>query len=486
MATVRVRFAPSPTGFLHIGGARTALFNWLYARKNTGTFVLRIEDTDTERSTDESVQAILEGLTWLGLNWDEGPGVEGRVGPYFQSQRLEIYQPYLNQLLAQGHAYYCYCTAEEVEARRQRARDKGGIPRYDGKCRDLSPSDQQNYLDQGRSRVIRFRVPKGETLMSDLIRGRTVFQNHTLEDFVIQKSDGLPTYNFAVVIDDALMDITHVIRGDDHIANTPRQILIYQALGFALPAFAHIPMILGTDRSRLSKRHGATAVTQYRDEGYLPEALLNYLALLGWSYDGSQQIFSVPEMVTKFTLEKVSKNPAIFDGDKLVWLNGQYIRGMAKDEFIRRGLPYLVQGGVVSIPLTERETLIWNQVAPLIQEKLKLMTQIPGACDFFFFEEITWTQDALATIFDNEIAVNLLSNVCSKWRMMDEFTPEVIEKSVREYADELGIKAASLIHPLRAALTGKTVSPGIFELAAILGKDVCIRRIEQVLSQKTQ
>jgi glutamyl-tRNA synthetase len=322
--------------------------------------------------------------------------------------------------------------------------------------------------------------------MSDLIRGRTVFQNHTLEDFVIQKSDGLPTYNFAVVIDDALMDITHVIRGDDHIANTPRQILIYQALGFALPAFAHIPMILGTDRSRLSKRHGATAVTQYRDEGYLPEALLNYLALLGWSYDGSQQIFSVPEMVTKFTLEKVSKNPAIFDGDKLVWLNGQYIRGMAKDEFIRRGLPYLVQGGVVSIPLTERETLIWNQVAPLIQEKLKLMTQIPGACDFFFFEEITWTQDALATIFDNEVAVNLLSNVCSKWRMMDEFTPEVIEKSVREYADELGIKAASLIHPLRAALTGKTVSPGIFELAAILGKDVCIRRIEQVLSQKTQ
>ncbi|MGB9613702.1 MAG: glutamate--tRNA ligase, partial [Candidatus Margulisiibacteriota bacterium] len=307
---VRVRFAPSPTGALHIGGARTALFNWLFARNQKGKFILRIEDTDRSRSTLEAEQAIFDGLEWLGIDWDEGPRVGGSFGPYFQTERKEIYQKYAQQLLAEGKAYFCFCTPEELEQKRKEAEARKEAPRYDGHCRKLSEAEIKKKLESGIPKVIRFLLPPiGETKVEDLIRGKVVFKNELLDDFVLLKSDGYPTYNFACVIDDHLMEITHVIRGDDHLSNTPRQILLYQAFGWELPKFAHIPMILGKDRTRLSKRHGATSVIAYRDQGYLPEAVINYIAKLGWGYK-DQEIFSREELIEKFSLEGVNKNPA--------------------------------------------------------------------------------------------------------------------------------------------------------------------------------
>ncbi|MFY9204018.1 MAG: glutamate--tRNA ligase, partial [Limnochordia bacterium] len=340
MNQVRVRFAPSPTGYLHVGGARTALFNYLYAKHHHGVFVLRIEDTDLARSTEASTRAILDSMAYLGLDWDEGPEKGGDYGPYFQSQRLELYKEYAEKLLSMGRAYECYCTPEELDQIRQEAAAQGRDPKYDGRCRNLTDTQRREFVRQGRKPVIRFKADfEGTTLVDDLIRGQVIFDNNQLDDFVIIKSDGMPTYNFAVVIDDALMRITHVIRGEDHLSNTPKQIQIYQALGFAVPQFAHIPMILGPDRTRLSKRHGATSVGQFQEEGYLAEAMVNYLALLGWAYDDSQTIFSKTELIEKFSLSKVSKNPAVFDLAKLQWMNGVYIRELSLDELYQRTLP---------------------------------------------------------------------------------------------------------------------------------------------------
>ena len=320
MNTVRVRFAPSPTGYLHVGGARTALFNWLFARQHGGVFVLRIEDTDLARSTEESTQAILDSLQYLGLDWDEGPKKGGSFGPYFQSERLELYKKYANQLMEMGRAYKCYCTPEELDKKREEQIKRGEGTHYDRHCLHLSEEEKARLEEEGRIPVIRFKsLDEGVTEVDDLIRGLVRFDNVAqVDDFVIMKSDGMPTYNFAVVIDDALMQISHVIRGEDHLSNTPKQIQIYQALGFPVPKFAHIPMILGPDRALLSKRHGATSVMQFKENGYLSPAMVNYLALLGWSYDDSQTIFPIPELVEKFSLDKVSKNPAVFDIQKLI------------------------------------------------------------------------------------------------------------------------------------------------------------------------
>src|SRR5437762_3978201 len=315
--SVRVRFAPSPTGYLHVGGARTALYNYLFARANGGTFVLRIEDTDAARSTDESVTAILDSMRWLGLTWDEGPDIGGPHAPYFQSQRGELYRRHADRLIAAGHAYPCYCTLEELEARRAGMLERGEAPRYDGRCRGLSAADRAARAAEGRASAIRFALdPVGESAWDDLVRGRVAFQNEVLDDFVLLRSDGLPTYNFACVVDDQLMQISDVIRGDDHISNTPRQLLIYTAFGWTPPRFAHVPMILGEDGTRLSKRHGATSVAAYRDLGYLPEALDNFLALLGWSYDGKTELFTLDELVQKFRIERVGANPAVFNHEK--------------------------------------------------------------------------------------------------------------------------------------------------------------------------
>jgi nondiscriminating glutamyl-tRNA synthetase len=483
MNHVRVRFAPSPTGHLHIGGVRTALFNWLFARQHQGVFILRIEDTDMERSTEESTRTILESLKWLGLDWDEGPVCGGPVGPYFQSQRTETYRKTADDLIRSGQAYYCFCSVAEVEAQRQTAREEHQIPRYQGVCREMSQEEQEAALAAGKPYVIRFRVPEGETVLDDIIRGRTVFKNETLEDFVIIKSDGVGTYNFAVVVDDHLMDITHVIRGDDHIANTPRQILLYQALGWDVPEFAHLPMILGPDKTRLSKRHGAVSAMQYWTDGFLPDALLNYLALLGWSYDGKQQIFSVAEMIEKFSLAKVSKNPAVFDPDKLVWMNAQYIKNMPDAEFTRRGLPYLLEAGVLSEPLTCEQTALWEQAAPLVKERVRQLDQIGSMVDYFFRDDIEISTAAREKSLTGAGVKELLQ---AYRQALAEFAPydtESLETMLRAFCADRDIKAGALVQPLRAVLTGRTVSPGIFDVMVLLGKERALRRIDRAIDR---
>lgn len=481
MQPIRVRFAPSPTGYLHIGGARTALFNWLFARQMKGTFVLRIEDTDMERSTEASVRAILESMAWLGLDWDEGPGKEGAYGPYFQTQRFATYRRYAEELLAKDLAYPCYCTPEELAERRQAAAAAGLPPRYDGRCRHLAPEQRAACAAAGRKPAVRFKVTEGNTVVDDLIRGKMEFDNSLLEDFVIMKSDGAPTYNFAVVIDDALMEISHVIRGDDHISNTPRQILIYQALGLELPAFAHIPMILGPDHTRLSKRHGATSVSQYRDEGYLPEALVNYLALLGWSYDGTQQIFAREELVAKFTLDKVSKNPAVFDQVKLTWMNGLYIKEAGLARLTELALPYLQAAGLAGENPAVAEQAYIQSVVGAVQDKIKLVSQVAEFADYFFSDDFTVTEEGFRKHLSKDYVPDALAGLARRFAALSDFSEAETERALREYSDELGFKAAALIHPLRVALTGRTVSPSIFTVVGLLGKEKVMQRIERAL-----
>ncbi|MGI5840439.1 MAG: glutamate--tRNA ligase [bacterium] len=481
MTAIRVRFAPSPTGYLHIGGARTALFNWLFARRMKGTFILRIEDTDLERSSAVSVQAILESMTWLGLDWDEGPGKEGKYGPYFQTQRFSTYRQYCEKLLANDLAYPCYCTPEELAARREEAQSAGLPPRYDGRCRHLTPEQRTAYAAAGRQPAIRFKVGEGSTVVDDIVRGSMEFNNATLEDFVIMKSDGVPTYNFAVVIDDALMEITHVIRGDDHISNTPRQILIYRALGFDLPLFAHIPMILGPDHSRLSKRHGATSVTQYRDEGYLPEALVNYLALLGWSYDGTQTVFSREELIEKFALDKVSKNPAVFDQAKLVWLNGLYIKEAAGDRLCELALPFLQAAGLAGEKPSPAEKEYIAQVVAAVRDRVKLVSQIAEFADYFFKEDFAVTEEGFHKYLSQDYVPAALAGLAERLAALTDFSEAATERVLRGYSDEIGRKAAALIHPLRVALTGRVVSPSIFTVVCLLGRERVLQRIQRTL-----
>jgi glutamyl-tRNA synthetase len=463
---VKTRFAPSPTGYLHIGGVRTALFSWLYARKHGGRFVLRIEDTDRERSTPESVNAILEGMCWLGLDYDEGP--------FYQTQRFERYREVLQQFLSEGKAYYCYCTKEELELLRSEQMARKEKPRYDGRHRDYKGPPAA-----GVEPVVRFRNPlTGEVVLDDLIRGRIVFRNDQLDDLIIARADGTPTYNFCVVIDDLDMGITHVIRGDDHINNTPRQINIFRALGASPPQYAHVPMILGPDGKRLSKRHGAVNVMQYRDEGFLPEALLNYLVRLGWSH-GDQEIFALDEMTQLFELEDVTKSPAIFNLDKLLWLNQHYLKITDATHVARHLGWHMGQSGIdpsQGPPLTA--------VVIAFRERSKTLREMAQRSAFLYGELEAYEEKAANKHLDRG-AKHILKCLQESLETIDEWRPEAIHNAVSNVAQELQLKLARVAQPLRVAVSGTAESPPIDITVALLGRSRTLWRIRRAVDYIT-
>lgn len=479
---IRVRFAPSPTGSLHIGGARTALFNWLFARHNGGSLILRIDDTDLARSTEESTRGILSALRWLGLDWDEGPSVGGPYGPYYQSQRLELYTDIAQEMVDQGIAYKCYCTPEELAERRKQAMASGKAPRYDGRCRELTLQERKQKESEGYRPAIRLRVPDtGETVVQDFFRGDVAFANDVLDDFIIIKSNGIPTYNFACVVDDAKMRISHVLRAEEHLSNTPRQILIYQALGYPLPVFAHVPMILAPDRSKLSKRHGATSVEEFREMGYLPEALLNYLALLGWSPEGEEEILSLPELVRQFTLERVGKTAAIYDIKKLTWMNGHYLNEKDLDQVIELVIPYFHEKNLIPQQLNQEEMEYLRQVVGAVRTRVKTLAEIADASDYFYTDDFTYDEKGVRKHFRKENAAEYLKKAREKLAALDNFDLQTTEAVYRELSKELGIKAGEIIHPTRLALSGRTMGPGLFDIMVILGKDKTLQRIDRAV-----
>ncbi len=463
--SVRVRFAPSPTGYLHIGGVRTALFNYLFTRHNKGKFILRIEDTDRSRSTEESINAIIEGMKWLGLDWDEGP--------FRQTDRLNIYKEYAEKLLSEGKAYYCYCTPEELEQRRKEALAKGAVPKYDGRCRNLKepPAD--------RKPAIRFKTPKeGQIIVDDLIKDRVVFDNIQLDDLIIMRSDGIPTYNFTVVVDDAEMKITHVIRGDDHLNNTPRQVNIYNALGEPIPKFGHLPMILGSDKTRLSKRHGATSVMAYKDMGYLPEAMINYLVRLGWSYK-DQEIFSLEELIEKFSLESVGKAAAVFNPEKLLWLNSHYINVGDPDRLAKLLMPFLINEGIIKSEADVDIAYLAKAVTSL-KERNRTLVELVNSARYFLTDDIKWDEKAVAKFLTSENKL-ILKELIERLKRIEPFNHVEIEKAFNELKDEKGLKLGQIAQPVRVAITGSTVSPGIFEVIEIIGKERIIKRLERAI-----
>lgn len=477
---IRVRFAPSPTGHLHIGGARTALFNYLFARNQGGSFILRIEDTDRERNTIEAVRHIIDGLKWLKLDWDEGPEVGGDRGPYTQLERLDIYTDFARQLLDKGAAYHCYCTPAELEEKRKLAMKRHLPPKYDRRCRTLSDAERKAFIDEGRKPVVRFATPdRGETSFADIIKGRVGFKNGLLDDFVIMKSDGIPTYNFAAVIDDHLMNITHVIRGDDHISNTPRQILMYKALGLDdIPTFAHLPMILGSDGSRLSKRHGATSVIEYKSLGYLPEALDNYLALLGWAPGTERELFMLEELVKEFSLARVGSSAAIFNPEKLEWMNGEYIRATDLDVLTQEIVD--IDSGEAPY-IKEADTGYLRQVVGLEQERLRTLTEFPKMTRFFFEEKVEYDQAAWDKIITQEHVPGLLRDLKDKLGALSVLRSDEVEKIMRDIAAEMGIKTSLVFHPLRVSVSGRMVGPSLFHMVEVLGKDRVLRRLDDAI-----
>uniref|UniRef100_A0A832MLU4 Glutamate--tRNA ligase n=1 Tax=Eiseniibacteriota bacterium TaxID=2212470 RepID=A0A832MLU4_UNCEI len=472
---VRVRFAPSPSGHLHVGGARTALFNYLFARSRAGVFVLRIEDTDAARSTDESVRGILDSLRWLGLTWDEGPGVGGPHAPYAQAQRRALYDAAARRLREIGAAYPCYCTADELAARREKLAARGEDSRYDGRCRALDDAARARLASEGRAPALRFATPaSGEVAWDDVVRGRVVFQAGVLDDFVLVRSDGLPTYNFACVVDDHDMEITHVVRGDDHISNTPRQILLYRAFGWAPPVFAHVPMILGADGSRLSKRHGATSVEAFRDLGILPGAMVNFLALLGWSYDGQREIFSLAELERVFTLERVGTNPAVFSLEKLEWMNGQHLRQLDAGHRQRLVEEFLAARGR---DLSGRPPEWRALFVRALGERLRTLADAERYGAFALDETLDMDEAAWAGVRARPEAGPHLAALADALAALPSFDLERVEQATRGRAAELGMKAGELIGLARVALTGRTFSPGIFEVMALLGRERTVERL---------
>jgi glutamyl-tRNA synthetase len=462
---VRVRFAPSPTGYLHIGGARTALFNWLFARHEGGTFILRIEDTDRSRSTEEYIEAIIEGMKWLGLDWDEGP--------YRQTERFGIYMRCVDQLLQEGRAYHCYCAPEELEQRRQDALAQGRTPKYDGRCRDLKDAVP------GRVPAVRFNMPQeGRTLVKDLIRGDVVFDNSQLDDLIIMRSDGTPTYNFVVVVDDVDMRITHVIRGDDHLNNTPKQVHIYKALNYESPAFAHLPMILGSDKSRLSKRHGATSVLAYRDMGYLPDALMNYLVRLGWSY-GDQEVFTREELVSHFSFGNVGKSSAVYNPEKLLWLNSRYMMQAGPAELAALVIPFLIKEGILKEG-SELDMQWLSKAVVTLQERAKTLEELARSLRYYIVEEIEYGEKAKAKFLTGE-SLPCLRELKDGLASLSDFSAKEIEKVFRAITEKHGIKLGALAQPARVAVTGGTESPGIFEVLEIVGKEKTLRRLERAI-----
>ncbi len=473
--TTRVRFAPSPTGYLHVGGARTALYNWLFARNTGGKLILRIEDTDTARSTEEAVETIINSMSWLGLDWDEGP--------YRQTDRLDIYSARAQTLLDAGLAYRCYCSPEELAEHRKAAKSAGAAPRYGRGCRDLSPEKAAEYKAQGRKPSIRFLSDdNGSTVVKDLIRGRVVFDNTELDDLIIVRPDGLPTYNFAAVVDDIDMRLTHVIRGEDHLPNTPRQIQIYKALGSPPPIFAHLSLILGPDKAPLSKRHGATSVEAFRDDGYLADAFINFLALLGWSYDDKTTIFSREDLKSKFSLDKVTKSSAVFDTDKLDWMNGQYIRDLSDDDLAKKLIPFWQEAGLMPATEPDSETLKKVEtIASICKERLTKLSDIIGLTDFFF-KDVEYDERSVNKVIKKEGVPEIIEAVVARMSEIDDWTHSTLDTELRALADELEKKPGKVFQPIRVAISGRTVSPPLFESLEVLGKKTSLERIEQAKS----
>jgi glutamyl-tRNA synthetase len=482
-AMVRVRFAPSPTGYLHIGGARTALFNWLFARRHGGTFVLRIEDTDAERSSADMVEGILDGLRWLGLEWDEGPKVDGPHAPYFQSQRLDSYRAMAERLVHDGKAYRCYCSPDDLQARRAAAEAAGGAWRYDRRCAALDAATRSAYEAEQRPSAIRFLVPAGVAQFTDLVRGPIVFDNANIEDFVILRSDGYPTYHLSVVADDVAMQMTHVVRGDDHISNTPKHVLLYEAVGAPVPQFAHVPLILGTDKKRLSKRHGATSVMEYERQGYLPEAMVNFLALLGWSPGaGDRELFTQGELAEVFDLSGISGGNAVFNPEKLDWFNQQHMLRLSPAELGLRVKPWLETAGLWTPDLLGDRHAWYFAVLDLLKVRARRLDEFVSLGRFFFSDDLEWDEAAVRKHLSDAIAEQQLNSVANQLAALETFDAGSVEAVVRRCADELGVKAGVLIHSLRVALTGKTVSPGLFEVAALLGRSRVLDRISRALT----
>jgi len=477
-SNIRVRFAPSPTGHLHVGGARTALFNWLFARREGGKFIVRIEDTDRVRSTEKSERAVLEDLKWLGLTWDEGPGVDGAYGPYRQSERLDIYREHAERLLACDKAFHCYCTDEELEEKRKKALAEGLVPQYDGACRNLTPAARKELEGEGRSPVVRLRAPLEDVAVSDLIRGDIVFKKEMLGDFIILRSDGRPTYNFAVVVDDALMEISHVIRAEEHLPNTMRQVLVYEVLGYPLPVFAHVSLIVDKDRSKLSKRRGATSVAEFRDQGYLPGGLLNYLALLGWSPPEGEEVMPVTELIEKFDLERVSLSPAAFDEDKLNWVNSHHLREEPLADVAALAVRFAETHGLIEPDFARFEAMV-----ALAREGLARLSDLPEAIAFFFDGDLEMEDEAREWL-SREDAKQLLGSLVSRLRESDgAIDAAMFKAALKATGKDAGIKGKDLFMPVRSALTGRTHGPALGEVAAVLGRGRVLERLARAAGQ---
>ena len=481
---IRVRFAPSPTGYLHVGGARTALFNWLLARRHGGAFVLRIEDTDVERSSDAMVDGILDGLRWLGLDWDEGPKIGGAYGPYFQSERTEHYREEAEQLVARGAAYYCYCSQDVLKSKRAEAERQGSAWRYDRTCLALTPQEVAAREAAKTPRAIRVRVPGGATAFDDLVHGRIEFDGSNIEDFIILRSDGHPTYHLTVVSDDVRMKITHVIRGDDHISNTPKQLLLYQALGAEVPQFAHVPLILGPDKKRLSKRHGATSVMDYASRGYLPEAMVNFLALLGWSPGaGDRELFTATELSAVFDLGGISGGDAVFNPDKLDWFNQQHLMRLAPEELAARLKPRLEAAGLWNPAYLGERHAWFFAVLEQLTPRAKRLDDFVVLGRFFFSDEFDVDEAAVAKHLRVDGMAGHLRAIDRVFGALPVFDIVSTEQALRAEAETRGVKAATLIHALRVALTGKTASPGLFEVAALLGRERTHNRLLSAIAR---
>jgi glutamyl-tRNA synthetase len=480
---VKVRFAPSPTGDLHVGNIRTALFDWAYARHTGGTFLFRIEDTDTTRVTDEYIQAAIDTLKWLGLTWDEGPEVGGPNGPYLQSQRLDIYAKWAQTFLDQGDAYHCYCSPDELEAVREEQRKANVAPGYNGHCRDLTAEQIAGYKAEGREAVVRMRMPDGMTTFTDEIRGDVTFDHKFVPDFVLVRADGSPLYTLAVAVDDVMMGVTHVLRGEDLLSSTPRQIRVYQAMGVKLedyPAFAHLPFVMGQDNAKLSKRNGEVSIAWYREQGYLPEAICNYLALLGWSPGDDRENISMKELTELFTVEKVHSSPARFDMKKLEAINGDKIRALTLDDFATWTIPFLKKAGVIEG--RDEEIDLVMKALPLIQERIVKLDEAPALLKFLFIKNFAVDPEAAPKIAD-EPAKDILKRSLKELEVLETWSHESIEAALRaSLIEELGLKPRIAFTALRIATTGSTISPPLFESMELLGKQACLDRINSALS----
>lgn len=484
----RLRFAPSPTGPLHIGGARSALFNYLLAKKHGGTFLVRMEDTDLERSSKESEENIKDSLHWLGMDWDEGIDVGGEHGPYRQMERLDIYNAAIQKLLDEGKAYYCFCSEEELAREKEEQQARGEMPKYSGKCRHLTREQQQELLDKGIKPVIRFHVPEGETVVvDDQVRGEVSFETDGIGDFIIVKSDGIPVYNFAVVLDDVTMQITHVIRGEEHLSNTPRQLVLYDALGYERPKFAHISLILGRDNegklTKMSKRHGSTSVVSYKEQGFLPEAIDNFLALLGWAPGGEEELFTLEELTREFSLEHVSKSPAVFDIEKLKWINGMYIRKASGERLLEYGLPYLKKAGLVS-EAPSMEEMIWAMtVIDSLKNHINCFAELPEIIAKYR-GDVEYSDEALASLAEcREDALTVLRAMKEKLDKTQTITVDGCKKMLKEISRETGIKGRNLYHSLRVGLTGEEQGPDLDKLSVIIGRERMASRLKNFIKK---